>query len=507
MTWTALRAYQPDPGNYAGQTRLAVRIRASGQLSGRLEKLSALVKQKIPVWENGAWSALKPSSNPAWAFRWYALGLRIGGRLAAGAGLDPARVDEEAIKAWGAWCDTQKLECNLVIDRAMTHAEVLNLIAQCGRASLSWQTGKLGAVWDQAGKPVTALITPANVIAGSFEVEWAASDKAAEEIVCRYIEPDLDWQWHTVRRTVPGVSAPSRSATLTLAGVTSRQQAAMECNLQAARQRYHRRTLSFEMASEGFAIARGDVVYLTHGLIDGGAAGRLLAGDTERLTLSRSVTLSGPIGFEPGPGEDFLLLRLPDGTLHTSRLIHPDGPHTGGETDVVILETPLPFAPEREGAHPLDTLWRFYSSDTPPAKVRITALEPRAGGERIRSSAIDEVAEYHAAATSDLSVALPNIRRRRARVLAIELSEELIPAGSNFLVQITASLTVSGPWREGHVRVSFDGGELRTVARLTGGETETFWLAPPTGVLTVTALPGTEVAPLGAGLCTSMGKP
>ena len=91
--------------------------------------------------------------------------------------------------------------------------------------------------------------------------------------MCRYIEPDLDWQWNTVRRTVPGVTAPSRTATLTLPGVTSRDQAALECNLQAARQRYHRRRLTFEMAAEGFAIARGDVVYLTHGLIDGARAG------------------------------------------------------------------------------------------------------------------------------------------------------------------------------------------------------------------------------------------
>ena len=498
VAWSALRAYQPDTGDYGGQTRLGVRIRATGQLSGRLERLSAMVKQKIPVWENGAWSAPKPSSNPAWAFRWYALGIHIDGRLVAGAGLERMRIDEAGIKAWGAWCEAEGLTCNLVIDRAMTHAEVLRLIAQCGRASPSWQTGKLGAVWDQAGKPVSALITPANIAAGSFELEWAASGKAADEIVCRYIEPDLDWQWNTVRRPVPGVTAPSRTATLTLPGVTSRDQAALECNLQAARQRYHRRRLTFEMAAEGFAIARGDVVYLTHGLIDGGAGGRLLAGDVKHLTLNRAVTLSGPVGYA-GPGDDYLLLRLADGTLHTSRVMHPDGEGGARETDVVLLETPLPEAPDTNGAHPLDTLWRFYAGDAPPAKVRITALEPRAGGERIRLSAIDEVDAYHAAATSDLSVPLPDIRRQRARVLAIDLSEELIPAGAGFLVELTAALTVAGPWRGGLIRVALDGGAPRTAAKLTGGETRGFWIAPPTGALTVTAVPGTEAAPLGEG--------
>ena len=45
-------------------------------------------------------------------------------------------------------------------------------------------------------------------------------------LCCRYIEPDLDWQWHTVRRTVPGAAAAGRTATLTLPGVTSGNQAA-----------------------------------------------------------------------------------------------------------------------------------------------------------------------------------------------------------------------------------------------------------------------------------------
>ena len=490
LTFAALRSYQRDPGDYAGQTRLGVRIRASGQVSGRLERLSAIVKQKIPVWDGRRWSAPRPSSNPAWLYRWYALGIQVGGRLAAGAGLDPGRIDEAGLKAWGAWCEEQRLECNLVIDRAMSHAEVLTLIAQCGRASPSWQTGKLGVVWDAADKPVTALVTPGNIVAGSFEAEWAGA-KVADEVACRYIEPGLDWQWHTVRRAVPGVMRTGATATLTLAGVTSARQAAMECNLQAARQRYHRRRLGWEMGEEGFAIARGDVVHLTHALIDGGVAGRLLAGTPERLVLERPVTLSG---------DDYLLLRLPEGQLHTSRITHPHGEGAAGETDTVILDTPLPAAPDADGADALDTLFRLYPGDAPPARVRIVAVEPRAGGERIRFTAIDEVEAYHNAATADLSVPLPDIRRHHARVLAIDLAETLVRAGSGFLVQLTATLTVAGPWRGGILRASLDGDAPRTVAKLTDAETEAFWLSPPSGVLTVTAIPGSEAVSLGGAL-------
>ena len=447
VAWAALRSYQADAASYPGQTRLGLRVRASGQLSGRLERLSAMVRQKVPVWESGAWSAPKASSNPAWLFRWYCRGVMVNGRLAAGAGLPDARIDEAGLRAWGAWCDRETLTCNLVIGAAMTHTEALSLIAQCGRASLSWQTGKLGVVWEAPDTPVTALITPGNIVAGSFEVEWEGG-KSADEIVCRYIEPDADWQWNTVRRAVPGAPASGRAATLTLTGVTNRAQAAKECNLAAARQRYHRRKLTWEMGAEGTAVPQGSVVRLTHELIDGGVAGRVLGGTPERLILDPPVRFRGDVGHETAVDDHHLLLRLPDGELHSSAISHPDGEDAGGETDTVVLESPLPAAPDANGASPADALWRLYSPDGPIARARIVSVEPL-DERRIRFTAIDEVDAYHQAATSDLSVPLPAITRRAARVVAIAMSERLIRAGSGYAVELTATVTVAGPWRAG----------------------------------------------------------
>ena len=490
IAWTVLRSYQPDPGDYTGHTRLALKIRATGQFTGRLEHLSATVKQRVPVWNGTAWTAPAPSSNPAWLFRWYAKGVFINNELVAGAGLVETRIDEAALKAWGAWCDAEGLTCNLVIDRTLSHAEVLTTIAQCGRASPSWGAGKLGVVWDAADKPATALFTPGNIVAGSFEVDYAAG-KAAEEIVCRYIDPDLDWQWNSVRRTVPGAAPGGQSATLTLAGVTDRTEAAAECNLQAARQVYHRRRLKWEAGAEGMAVARGDVVHLSHALIDGGTAGRLQGGTAERLTLTRPVTLSG--------ADDHLMLRLPDGTLHSSTVAHPDGAGIAGESDTVVLAAPLPAAPTADGASPLDTLWRFYAGDAPPARVRIVALEPTAEG-RVRLEAIDEVGAYYAATTADLAVPLPALRRTPPAILHITFAETLIRAGTGFFVTLTASLTTAGDWRTGILRASLDGGPVQTVARLTGGATEASWFVPPKGMITVTAIPGSDAAAFGAPL-------
>ena len=488
LSWAALRAYQLDAGDYTGQTRLGLRIRASGQLSGRLDRLSAMVRQRVPTWDGARWTRPMPSSNPAWLFRWYARGLRIAGRLVAGVGLPDARIDEDSIKAWGAWCEAQGLGCNLVLGRAITHAEALALIAQCGRASVSWQTGRLGVVWEQAGRPATALVTPGNIVAGSFAVEYA-NGKAADEIAVRYIEPALDWQYNTLRRLAAGVTGqPASTTTITLRGVTGSVQAAMECNLQAARQLYHRRRFSWEMAAEGLSLTRGDVVHLTHSLIDGGRAGRLVGGTAATVILDRPVDLRAPAGAT-------MLFRLADGTVHQTAVLAPPG--VVGETAALDLDVPLPEPPDAQGASPLDTLWRLYDATLPPVRARIVAVEP-ATDRRVRFSAIDEVQVYYDAATADLSAPLPVLRARAPRILDITVAETLVRVGAGFAVEIEAALTVAGDWRGSVIRAALDDGPLRTVARLVDGETDARWLAAPSGTLTVTATPGTEAAPSGA---------
>ena len=106
------------------------------------------------------------------------------------------------------------------------------------------------AVPAYAGARFLAVAVPADAreidtiqLGGGFPVNQfdAFAGALAEEIVCRYVEPDADWQRVSVRRSVPGVAAPDRTAVLDLPGVTSKEQAAKACNLQAASQKYHRR--------------------------------------------------------------------------------------------------------------------------------------------------------------------------------------------------------------------------------------------------------------------------
>ena len=486
LTWAALRSYQPDTGTYGGETRLGMRIRASGQLQGRLDRVSALVRQKIPVWDAAAeaWGeANVASGNPAAVFRAYARGFHDGEELVAGPGIADERIDHAGLGRWYEWCEAQGLRFDMPTRPGMTDDAMLSLIAQCGRGAKSWGTGKLGVVYEDETREPTGFIHPGNIVKGSFRVEYA-SGTLADEVAVRYIEPDLDWQYNTVRRTRPGlVGSPQKIATVTAQGVTRRENAARECNLQVASHEYHRRRLHWEMGREGRTYRRGDVVWASHSLLDGGIAGRLAAGAGTALTLDREVELDG---------DDWMLLRGATGQLHQSRVSRPAG--VDGPTAEVVLADLLPdgfvgeFAP--------DVLWRLYDNTLAPAKLRIIGVRPRSD-RRFQFIAIDEVAAYHQLATSDLTAPFPDARDSIPRVVAVQFSSERIRVGEGFMIRLRAALTVSGDWRGAVVRAGPDADSLEVVDVLVERDLVAEWLIPEGVGQAVEIIPGSELAPAG----------
>ena len=149
VTWSALRTYQASTANAEGRTRLALRIKATGQLNGRLDRLSALVSARVKTWDKTTktWSDDNAAtSNPGDILRQFAEGLTdSAGRLIAGAGLSLAnRIDLPSIQGWREWCDTQGLKFNYVADGPVGLEEMIQLITRAGRASHSWHSGKTG---------------------------------------------------------------------------------------------------------------------------------------------------------------------------------------------------------------------------------------------------------------------------------------------------------------------------------------------------------------------------
>ena len=186
------------------------------------------------------------------------------------------------------------------------------------------------------------------------------------------------------------------------------------------------------MGPEGYLIRRGDVVWMTHDMLAGGAAGRLNGGSAAQITLDRA---------RPASDGDHIILRLANGTLHRSAATPPL--HADADSPLRDLASPLPDAPDADGRGPADILYRIYSNSAPPDPLRITVIEP-IDEESVRLTAIDHMAEYYAAETSDPHHPGCNAARSGAkhRIRAVTLQARIMEGST----RVSLSLAVAGQW-------------------------------------------------------------
>lgn len=449
FTWSQLRSYQPDTADYNGQQRVAVKIKATGQLSGQVQQMSAVARAQCEVWDGAAWT-VGETSNPAWWFRALALGrfVSIAGvsRRVWGAGLVSGRVDDAAIKAWGAWCASKSLTFNAVFDRAMSAAEMLNACAVCGRASMTWANGTLGVIYDQAAQPVSAVFGMASIIAGTFEVGYQ-TEQLADEVVVSFINPDLDWQRDTVRCLVPGTTVPTRTRSLELFGCTDVDMAGRAGNLYAAQNVYRVRRYKWHADWEGLAVSRGDVVALSHDLASYDYSGRLVEGSsTTTLKLDRAVPLQ--------TGGAYVVLVRPDQSVATYAVAGGSG-----ESDTLTLSSPLPFDPaaDPDGWQVFDYKYLYGPASTPGRLVKIDAIRPL--DERtVELTAVDETQAFYDAESGSYTYVPPRPSFGAAAVSNLQVIEIGIAVPPGYLVQLAVTWDAQADYSGAEVFASVDGG-------------------------------------------------
>lgn len=380
-------AFQTDSADYSGQCRVALRIKATGQLNGVVDEFSAIASAWCSVWTGSAWDFL-PTSNPAWWFLYFARGgFNSAGNRIFGGGLSDSQIDIEGIKAWAAWCDQKQLTFDYVLDRKMSAAAVLQIIARAGRATMSYQTGKLGVVWDAEALPITAMFGPFNIKAGSFKVAYL-NEGTVDEVVVNFIDKDAGWTMGEVRVKVPGATSTNNPLQLDLDGCTNSNMAGREANLIAASQVFRRRKITWETDVEGLVCTRGDVVNFSHDLTVWGYSGRLAPGShggaTPTLVLTQAVVTDG---------DGIILLRDPNGNMWAGNVTSA----VGEVTELAIVSPlggfPLPGDPGYEEYSPFDWAWQFDPISTPGRRFKVTGVTP--AGDGIRFEATDEDYNYY----------------------------------------------------------------------------------------------------------------
>jgi hypothetical protein len=454
FTWSQLRCYQPDTGDYTGRQRQGMEARATGQLSGQVEIYNVEASAKTQVWNGAAW-VLKETSNPAWWVLAIARGrfeTMIDGRRVKvwGAGEPDARIDIEGLKAFAAWCDLKKLTFNAIFDQSISAREMMAAAALAGRGTLTDVNGKIGVVWDAPDQPVVTVFTMSNILVHTFRIEYQ-TEKLADEIIGSFINPELNWQRDTVRVVVPGVTSPVNSKSIELFGFTNKDQTARATNLYAAQAVYRNKKYYWQVDYEGMVATRGDVVILAHDLAMFDYSGRLKPGSTAAmLVLDRDVPLTAEGGYVlvVKPNQSYAAYRLAGGA---------------GTSNTLIPASPLPFNPGADPDHPpIDYKYIYGFSSLPGRKVKIDAIRTVSGSKR-EISAVDEFAEFYPCENNPYSYNPPRPQMGLPSISGLALSVEGVRAGTGYFARVTATWTAQNDYARAVVYVEENGDGLRFV--------------------------------------------
>ena len=274
IRWGGLKTFLENTPEFGDVTLLAVRMRATDNLSQRSARLvNVIVTRRLPVWDpETGWSTPQPTRSIAWAFADAA-------RAKYGAGLENARIDLAALHALDQVWQSRGDRFDAVFDQGLTVWEALTRIARCGRALPFLQGGILRIARDAPRALPVALFGPRNIVKGSFRVQYVMpGEDTADAVTVTYFS-ERTWRPDEIVATLPNSEADAaadKPATVELFGCTGRDQAMREGLYMAAANRYRRRIMTFRTELEGLIPTYSDLIAVTHDLPRWGQGGEVV---------------------------------------------------------------------------------------------------------------------------------------------------------------------------------------------------------------------------------------
>ncbi|WP_291299284.1 host specificity factor TipJ family phage tail protein [Elioraea sp.] len=264
MFVTAVRSIQPDyPLRRSGRCIVAMRIKATDQLSGVVDQFSAVAQALLPVWNGAEW-VRQPTRNHAWAY------LEVLRGTANPRPISDDRIDLQAFVDWAADCDAAapdgvapRWTFDAVVDAETTVFELLRDIAASGRAAFGMRDGRFSIVRDIPQIVPIQHFTPRN--SWNFSGRKLFPDRA-QGVRVRYIEPEREWQQQEVIVYADGFdeNTAQRLETLEMWGCTRRAQGWREGRYHLAVAQLRPETYEISCDVEHLIATRGDLVRVAH---------------------------------------------------------------------------------------------------------------------------------------------------------------------------------------------------------------------------------------------------
>lgn len=378
IAWAGLRCRLDSPGiDYDSATYLALRVRASQQLSQITQaRFRVLAQRLLPTYEDG-WTAPVATRNPAWALAY----------VMRGRGLTDDQIDIEQLVTLAATWDERQDRFDMLMDQSSTVWDALTTIARVGRA-VPLLRGSVMTVWrDQQEDAPVAAFTMRDIRAGSFELRFGLPDGDPIDAIDLEYFDRRRWDWVTVtaqysggeihayrgvaERAALGLPAPTGPARVRVEGIVGEHQAKRTAVFHLADLvfRPNRAGLSTEL--QGLLPAYGSLVSIQHDVGNFGQGGETLRYDEDTRTLETTEPLAWT-----EDATHYVRFVRPNGTM-TSRIAATE---TTDDHSMVLASAP-DFALETDGTTLERTRYVFGPAETMDGFAKVRSIVPRSERE------------------------------------------------------------------------------------------------------------------------------
>jgi sulfur carrier protein ThiS len=267
--------------------KTAFKIKATDQLNGRVDGVSAVVQTWCKTWNGTTWVD-GATSNPAALFR-YVLEHPANPRRITDAA---TQINLTQLQYFHTYCASKGFEYNSIMGDSRSVLEVLRDICAAGRASPAIIDGKWTVIIDEAKPNVIQHFTPHN--SWGFEGSKALP-KRPDALRVTYFDQDQDYQENEIIVYDIGKSATNASLfeSITLPGVTKKSLVIDHARWHMAQIKLRPEVYTINADIEYLVCNRGDRVKVTHdvpmwGLGSGRIKNRL---SSTKFELSESLPM------------------------------------------------------------------------------------------------------------------------------------------------------------------------------------------------------------------------
>lgn len=241
----------------------AIEVKATGQLSGQIEGISAIVQTYARTWNGTNWNTLAATSNPAALFLYVVTHPGNIQNIAPYSTDEADRVDLAALGYWYNYCQTKGFEFNSIVGSQRSLLDVLRDVCASGRASPAIVNGKWTVNIDETKDIIAQHFTPHN--SWGFE-STKLLPKIPDGVKVKFFDQDLNYEENEV--TVYNNGKTYGTATvfesITLPGVTKKSLVIDHAKWQLSQAKVRPEVYSLNTDLEYLVCTRGDRVKVMH---------------------------------------------------------------------------------------------------------------------------------------------------------------------------------------------------------------------------------------------------